>query len=359
MNLAQAQPQTQPSTDSADSTQSQVFVPLYSRATSDRKMKEAPCRNTTPPSLEEMKNWLSEWTGTSQTTIKTHGVIFEEESSKMIDLFKKLQPYKVQEKLIEESDCKKVICSREYMEHSYSEKEWIQLLYMLARYGFNGSPLLYRKKEDQEFWKSEELDKILIALSDFPKDILPIKNTEGKLLTTPLIRHKRGSTPERLRRPRLGFGCISATDFIEVFDCADNYSVPRYQEMIFHEVVHVIGRGNKLVESSEWKSFAGWEGREDPLSEKPESSPSNMSNYVFKNRNCLTSQYGKENPFEDLAESAIAYRYNPNTLKKVCPRKYNYLKWNLFNGWEYSEGRCFKSEPPKKSTSQGTPRGVR
>ena len=322
-------------------------------------MQEAPCRNTTPPTQKEMENWLTEWAGMEdQISGETRGVRFEKESPEMISLFQKLQPYKVQDQLIKESDCKKVICAREYMEHSYSEKEWVQLLYMLARYGFNGSPLSYRKKEEQEFWKSEELDKILVALSDFPSGVLPIKNSTNTSSIRPLIRHKKGSTPKI--KPRLGFGCISATDFIAVFDCADNYSVPRYQQMIFHEVVHVIGREKKLIESSEWLSFSGWKESDDPT----ESSPSNTTNYVFTHRNCLTSQYGKVSPFEDLAESAIAYRYNPSTLKEHCPQKFNYLKWNVFNGWEYSKldenGNriCSQSDLPNERSSQGASREI-
>ena len=54
------------------------------------------------------------------------------------------------------------------MKRIYGEKEGVQLLYMLAKYGFNGS--LYQDEDpgSLDFWNSNELDKILIGLSDFP-----------------------------------------------------------------------------------------------------------------------------------------------------------------------------------------------
>ncbi len=63
--------------------------------------------------------------------------------------------------------------------------------------------------------------------------------------------------------------------------------------------------------------------------------------------NCFASEYAKENPAEDWAETIATYRYNGLNLKNSCPSKYNYIKDNVFNGAEYTDlNSC--SELPKE-----------
>ena len=143
---------------------------------SEEDISSTPCRNEAP-SQEEMENWLIEWAGTdTKINERTHGVSFVEENPKMLNLFKTLNTYRIDidggrapfsSKYKMETDCKKVICA---MKQSLGEKEGVQLLYMLAKYGFNGSPLAFEiNKEDWEFWKSDELDQALVALQIFQK----------------------------------------------------------------------------------------------------------------------------------------------------------------------------------------------
>ena len=287
---------------------------------SDEDMLGAPCRNSSSPTLKEMEDWLKNWAGSKKRDKNIPGINFRNESPQMIKLFTTLmtnKPYNV--RIIMESRCQKVICAAQ---QAFGKKEGVQLLYMLARYGFNGSPYRLRiKKENQEAWRSHELDKVLVGLSDFPEGLFPIVKNR------PLVRFPRGRTYKIYNN--LG-RCVSANATIEILDCADRYSDSGYQQLIFHEVAHVIGREYGLDDSSAWWGFAGWE-----KTTIPNGKIGLYTNYKANKPECLISSYGATNPHEDFAESLVAYRYNPQLLKDRCPSKYDYLRDLVFDGIEY------------------------
>ena len=318
---------------------------------SEEEVSHYSCQRKVAPSLEEMEDWLdnyavkneeNEETNFALTLVnnlldtfkseKINGRVFEEESPKMLNLFKKLNDPSFHHSLEsaytpqEIKNCKKVICA---MKQFYGEKQGVQLLYMLAKYGFNGSKLAYKGIKNAQYWSSDELDKNLVALSAFPQDILPIVENRT------FIRNKE-STEESCD--------IMANSFIRVFDCGIiDQSDSMYQYVVAHEVAHVIGEERGLHDSPEWWSFVEWE--------KTTVSNGDTFDEIYKanHSECLVSQYGETNPIEDFAESVTAYRYNPERMKENCPQKYSYLKDKVFNGWEYVGNRCFKSEESNSS----------
>ena len=313
---------------------------LGEHAASDAQIKKAPCRNLSPPTQQEMEDWLNNYMGTRRKNETTHGNHFNDESPKMIDLFKKLHtyslPFNIKVEYLMKTGCIKVICA---MKRIYGEKEGVQLLYLLAKYGFNGSPNQYEDKEHIDFWKSNDLDKVFIGLSDFPEGIFPI--AENK----PLVRFKRGITRSQYRilQERTG-GCVSANAIIEVFDCIDKKSDSEYQQVIFHEVAHIIRKEYGLDSSSPWLNFAEWEE-----TTVPNGKDGFNTNYKYNKAECMVSQFGETNPHEDFAESIVAYRYNPKPMKDSCPNKYNYIKDIIFDGIEYlDESGCKDKELSKK-----------
>jgi len=204
------------------------------------------------------------------------------------------------------------------MKNRYGEKQGVQLLYMLAKYGFNGSPLASSEViEFSEFWFSYELDKVISALSDLPDDIFPLQQIR------PLVRYKRGNIKEACEET----GNVVGNSFIKIFDCMSHQPYYHHQHIIVHEVGHVIGVQKGLHHSPEWHSFADWEE-----TNVPNGNSGFHSNYEYNNRNCLFSRYSRTNPREDFAESVTAYRYNPERMKEKCPQKYDYLKEKVFNG---------------------------
>ena len=308
----------------------------------------APCRDMSPPTLKEMENWLKNWAGTQKKDKATHGVNFDDENPKMIKLFQKLRTLKSHAygtiHYTMRTKCQKVICAAKA---SFGEREGVQLLYMLARYGFNGSPIAFKLNEKHwEFWQSHEIDKILVALSDFPEGLLPI--TKNRQLT----RFKRGYTYqkyanfEKTGRAR----CVLAHERIEVFDCIDMHSRSEYQQAIFHEVAHIIGMEYGLDDSSTWWNISGWE-----KTTVPNKSIGFNNKYKANRPECLVSEYAGNNPREDFAESLVAYRYNPQPMKDNCPGKYNYLKDLAFDNIEYID----KSGCEDKSISERLFPGIR
>ena len=259
-------------------------VELGFNSVSGDDISNAPCRNEAP-SLEEMEDWLDVWAGTSKINERTHGVRFVSESPKMLNLFKMLNNWTYYRHLLAFNsplqsikNCQKVICA---MKEFYGEKEGIQLLYMLAKYGLNGSPLapVNKHRRRYSYWSSDELDKSLAALSSFPKDILPFRKNTG------FIRHKRGTMDCDQSKGRMA---ASSSYFVWVYDCGIDKSHYVYEYIVFHEVAHIIGFEKGLHDSSEWKSFAGWEE-----TRIPKRLIGFSTIYTPYYRNCLVSQLEK------------------------------------------------------------------
>ena len=315
-------------------------------AVSSSTVQPPNCIETTGPSLEDMQEWLSDWA--DETSRVQRNIIHPQqtttsfdpnESSKMIGLFQKLtknfnliptdiaeniqitQPSQTPLQSTEpvQPKCSTVICTSQKI---FGEKQGVQLLYMLARYGFNGSPYPFSNRTQPEMWDSEGLDKVLAGLASFPKGLLPFVSNK------PLVRFKNGFT--RSKYSNMGPNqCISANSFIEVFDCIERFPDKNFIATIVHEVAHVISDQAELDRTPTWFKFSGWEET------KTREEDTIRVSYNFTKPECLVSKYAKSSPREDFAESVVAYRYKPNLLKEKCTGKYLYIKDLVFNGEEY------------------------
>jgi transcriptional regulator NrdR family protein len=100
------------------------------------------------------------------------------------------------------------------------------------------------------------------------------------------------------------------------------------QYTTFHELAHNMSdKFSKADTSSEWLKLSGWVRMGDEWERGANS--------------CMISKYGSENPYEDFAEVASAYRYNPSSLESKCPTKYKFMKEKVFGGMEYKdESQC-------------------
>ena len=279
---------------------------------SDVHVHLSPCRTDTPPSKEDMKLYLRTWKNT-----------FQNPDKKMEQLFNYLT--KNYDFSNYSTECNNIICKTQEI---FGEKEGVQLLYMLAKYGFNGSPFPFKQREDQAFWKAEELDNVLVALSDFPKGVLPF------VFNKPLIHFKRGYTLAKYQNLSMG-ACVLANAFIQVFSCIHSFSRANFITTIVHEVAHVIASEGRMDRTSTWMDFSGWEKTKKYTEGKIQIS------YKNNKPECIFSSYGGTSPIEDFAESVVTYRYNPEELKKNCPGKYYYIADTVFDGVEYlDENQC-------------------
>ena len=300
----------------------------------DSSVANAPCRAKKPPSLKQMQRWLHKWAERpdSQKEIMSYGKSSLDENTNKVPVSLQRDPPKLRRlfqllsekaELNPESKCHNVICASQEL---FGEKQGVQLLYMLARYGFNGSPYRF---PNAELWDAKGLDKVLSGLSDFPEDMLPF------VYNKPLVRFKRGYIRENNQaiekdNDTTSDWCNMANSFIEFFDCIEKMSTEKFISTVVHEVAHVISYESNLHKSPLWFQISGW--TEQKVQDEDDTV---RVSYEFSKPKCMVSEYGSTSPTEDFAESVVSYRYNARKLKKNCPRKYYYIKDLVFNGVEY------------------------
>ncbi|MFL5815813.1 MAG: hypothetical protein ACJ763_19750, partial [Bdellovibrionia bacterium] len=205
------------------------------------------------------------------------------------------------------SSCRDVYCAATEL---FGRKTGLQLLYMLGRFGFNGSHL---RTKNADPWTSEELDTVLLALSDLPKHLIPASPVA---FNHQLAHYKRSEsgTPEK--------GQPVANAMIFLFDHWNQQSQANQRYTLFHELGHVAGDTLKLNDSKAWFRAAGWKETD--------------MEWTLPHPEKTISRYAETNPYEDFAESFAAYRYNPEALKALNPSVYRFFKNKVFHSTEYT-----------------------
>lgn len=303
---------------------------LHWHAATDQDVKNAKCLRTKNFTVDEMKNWMKENDG-KKVNRTINGISFEEESEENINAFKHLttavnfigRPDPERQKTFS-SSCKKVQCA---MDEIFGKKTATHLLFMHRKFGMNGSHHAY---ENADSWRKEELDILLLALSDFPEGILPIRENKQ------MIRFKRGYM-------RNGGEQTIANAVMEFFDPFDRQSTWQKRTTVTHELGHVIAMESKVDDSSDWVKLGGWEETTKVSNGKKTTSTSSS------NRQAV-SMYGEANQHEDFAEAVVAYRYNPQHLKSVSPKKYELIKTVIFDNVEYTSQKACQN--PKRLSDE-------
>lgn len=300
-------------------------------AATDKNVKQAACLRLNPFSVQEMKSWMREHDGSKKINTTVHGIKFENESEENIKAFKFLttavdfidQPDPERQKKFK-SDCKNVQCA---VDQIFGKSVGTHLLFMQRKFGMNGSHLAYVNADP---WKKSELDSLLLGLSDFPDKIFPVEDSKK------MTHFSRGYM-------RKGGGMTIANATMEFFDRWNDQNSWQKRTTITHELAHVLAGVTQIDDSKEWMSLGNWEKTTKIKDgEKIETAVSQNPRAV--------SEYGKTNNWEDLAESVVAYRYNPQLLKSKSPAKYNLIKTVLFDNVEYTSNKACKN--PKRLTDE-------
>lgn len=284
-------------------------------AATDEQIEASPCADEAVPNLAGMKTFLAKGSG-SKVKENVFGLELED-SAENIKLLKRLltvdnnpgnaiyghisQPnYKAPD------GCVKVACAA----GSIFGKSSTKILFSLKKYGLNMSHLRFKKSRA---WTEEEIDFNLQAVNDLPMTMLPIEENHN------FLRHKTFDSGNRL-----------ANASIFLFDLWEEESAARKRYTIVHELGHNVGQALDLTDDPKWLELSGWKGE--------------FLNYDLPGDKELVSDYSKENPNEDFAETFAAYRYNPEGLKELAPKKYEFMKKYVFLGLEYtSEDSCKES----------------
>lgn len=332
ISLSVSADQVGPCDNCDDNTLSRFAEGINWAAASKSQIRNAACTRKEPFSENEMKSWLAQHSGALNKNKTINGISFEGESVENLKAFERLttavdffgqdKPAGEQPSLI--TTCKKVDCA---IKEIFGETG-TQLFFMLRKFGFNGSHIAH--SDDADAWKKSELDEVLLALTDYPDSVLPMKDNKK------LIHFKRGYQ-------RGNGGNTIANAVIEIFDLWDSDSKEEKRYTLTHEIGHYIAGESDVDDSDYWKSLSGWE------SETRYVNGEEVSEFKLNRPSTIVSRYGKANPAEDFAEAASAYRYNPELLKRKSPQKYELIKNVIFNGVEYtSEQSC---QNPKTVTS--------
>ncbi len=305
-------------------------------AASDAEIKGAHCLRKNPITEAEMNDWLSANQSSQNISKKINGIQFENESienlksfeylTTALDFFGKVDPA-LQKQFT--SSCKKVDCA---VKEIFGKAEGLQLLYMQRKFGMNGSHLA---KKSTSSWKKEELDVVLLSLTDFPEGVLPFEANR------PLVHFERGYML------RGGDGVI-ADATIELFDLWNEQTPEKKRYTVTHEMGHALAGVTNLDDNKKWMDLSGWSQSTKIVDGKPQKESH------AKDMHSIISKYGETNQAEDFAESVAAYRYHPKRLLEANPKKYNLIKEAIFDNVEYTSEEACNNPKRLSSTYQET-----
>lgn len=308
-------------------------------AATKNNVANTPCSNPGDVPESTMLTYLNRNSGETVND-SFYGMTFEDEDPHQIELLRLLTKYdefwnfndednlKDQKTFQVPEGCKKVLCAAKSI---FGEKEAVKLLYLLDRYEIN---LSHVTDNDTTAWSDEQLDTILEAVDDLPSHLIPFEKNQY------FKHYKNGYGPSA---STLANATIT---FYDPWDNLDSKEMQRYT--VTHEIGHNIGGRLDQDEDPEWLNISGWV----QIGE----------NWKSTKDDELVSKYGATNPAEDFAEAFSGYRYDPETLKRRSPEKYEYMKNNVFLGIEYtSEEKCQESNSTftqllaKNATDSATP----
>lgn len=300
------------------------------------QITNAPCVRTTPFTNQEMTDFLiSKVPDVEKVEDRTiNGIAFKGEHPYLLNLFADLHTNYEYHKLTNpklSSKCQKVICA---VNEIYGEPQGTQLLFMLGKFGFNGSRVRELQPENYSPLRKEELDDILMSLDSLPPRIYPIDYNR------PLLKFARG-----YMRPEDDDGDpdthVLANSKIELFDSWSRSNRQQRMMVIIHETAHVLAKDND--EKTPWTAVSGW-------TRKPQ--PDGQEEWINSNPKKVPSIYAGTNPAEDFAESLVGYRFNPKQLNKKFTSRYDHIGKNYFNDVEFTSAEQCRGEWDKDKADQ-------
>ncbi|MFC3069388.1 hypothetical protein [Phenylobacterium soli] len=193
-----------------------------------------------------------------------------------------------------------------------------KLLYLLARYGYNGSPLVTGGKA----WEPSELDEALAAFGDLPPNLAPF---DDRVRT--LAHDHDAALMERSDRDPMDDQPMAASggqiDGILIGHAWHAATPAERRASILHELAH------QFIES-QGASF-GW-----PDAWRRAMDADARFAFATGQSTSVVSLYAQRSQDEDFAESATAYRYMPHLLGMRAPNRYALLREWMFDGLEYA-----------------------
>ena len=166
-------------------------------------------------------------------------------------------------------------------------------------------------------FKNEEILTIITMLEEFPSG----------MITTPGLKYiirRLDGTPHPLypEAPAVAWPTIGYIEFME--SAFTGNSLQHLQRLILHEKAHFLWEhlfDNQLKE--DWMLLGEWYQDKE-------------GNWFTLNETEFVSAYAHgENPNEDMAETISYYIVNPDKLRSVSPKKYEFIRHRVMHGDRY------------------------
>lgn len=325
-------------------------------------LNRANCLRRDPFTEEEMISWLNFHAYQKSKPVvvaqdRVNGIEFINESPALIQLFKDLvnrsgfEPEQYTKNFLSfSSRCTRVLCAAEDI---FGKKVGIQLLYMLGRFGVNGSH--YAQNHAQP-WYTDELDEILLAFAAYPDSL------HQQYYNIPFVHYERDiQIGDRKLGNQLGDagGLFSSWNILS----SDERFITVAHEKAHHfakfpraqfSTADTLSRPKDFDNNPEWYRLSGWS------SEDQNTIIFDLGPFHLAYPSWVPSIYGRTNPREDFAESILKYRFNPNEFLSLLGEngraKYDYIRDIIFKGIEFrSENDCINSFKPFEPTPQPVP----
>lgn len=213
---------------------------------------------------------------------------------------------------LNEKKCATLNC---YLDLIFGNEIGLPLLYLSQRFNLNASPFAY---EEAEMPDLKDLNIWLKTLSFVPEHLAVFEKNKK------MIKVKLGITSAKK------LYSDATMSFFEAWSAADdNFKVYTTYHEFSHNFAH--GRDFNLDDSESWKSLSGW---------KLKSAGPAKEEWSYSETARFVSGYAQTNPDEDFAESAVAYRFQPEKLKGASLEKYLFLKNMVYGELEFNQMAC-------------------
>lgn len=199
--------------------------------------------------------------------------------------------------------CRDVRCA---LDNLFIENNGVFHAYILSKYGYNTSH--YPKSIAKEFNKAD-LSIVIRALESQPSFYQKMHvNKQLILVDENKVSIKKGTI---------------ANATIEIFSAWQEYDEHMKEYIVFHELAHNMSAKFEIHKNWRWDQFSGWEKE--------------GKRWNLQHPERVISEYGKASQSEEFAESVSSYRYSPQKLKDLDPKKYQFIKNAVFYGVEFLE----------------------
>lgn len=213
----------------------------------------------------------------------------------------------------------------------------VRLLYIMVRYHYDAAG---HGVAAGRTWSVGDLNVILAALHDFPANELPLDDDYR------VISDERGasimlSAPSPLPGAHVVALQESGPGAILLGQGWHQLGEAEQRGTVFHELAHDFAATRER--------FADWRRPWRQAAAADQASAAQRGGLTT-----FVSRYAESDIDEDMAESAVAYRYRPALLKVRAPAKYQFLRSWMFDGLEYlSEGGCLAPLALSESAALG------